>query len=127
MASKQQKKGMWDKKKTVFADVKLDDDQDKRLKADTAFKSVWFKFFDAITADGLKFSAKWDDFNDCGQATLTKEAGYSDEATIVWVMRASSVSVAALKLAYLYHCTDGTLPVPKREKRSVGDEAEEYF
>lgn len=99
-----------------FVDLNLDKKQKDELAENASFKASWHTFFDAISADGLKFTLKWDDRNQCALAMLQKAAYNPEIAPVIWVLRSSSMSGAALKIAYYFALCEGQLPVPGNRK-----------
>jgi hypothetical protein len=121
MPIKKKAGGVWDKP-PVFVDLELSLPQKQALKKDTIFKERWYETFDFLSADGLKFSAKWDVYNDCGMATFTKDSTTELGKSLVYVMRASAISLAVFKLFYYYAVVSDRILPDARSKAQIEDD-----
>jgi hypothetical protein len=107
----------------IFFDLELTADQKRALKLDERFKQEWAGAFDLMGQDKLKVVLKWDERNGVALA-MVQEALYDpSKPACVFCMRGSSISSAALKLAYYYAVvSDRTLPDTRSRKKIEEDD-----
>ena len=107
----------------TFVDVKLTEKQKAALEKDAVFKSEFWKALDLFSAENLRVTVRWDDYNACGLCSVQdNQAAFGDETTI-WVLRSGSMSGALLKMCYFFAVvSDRTLPAGASRQEIESDE-----
>ena len=108
----------------TFVEIALTEKQKSALAKDDAFKAGFWKSIDLFSAQHLKVTLRWDDYNDCAMVSLQDSQVDFGEPTTIWTLRSSSLSGALLKICYYFAVlSDQTLPSGATKKEFDDDES----